>query len=194
MQNRVNAGVLTHHCGRQMWCGCGALLNACEALSVDLSKDGKLLTTLAICAKCYDAKRGNLRAAAKSKGQTLEIIDGRALSSEARMVEWKGHFTVGKREPFLKKMQRRDVETKRLIVTREPANGRRLLFHQTADMEQIAKDQPWILHGSHKHWTISHSTTSLKLCSSTSVAGVIQRAVAILSAQTDEKLTKAFRT
>lgn len=174
MQNRVNAGVLTHHCGRQMWCGCGALLNACEALSVDLSKDGKLLTTLAICAKCYDAKRGNLRAAAKSKGQTLEIIDGRSLSSEARMVEWNGHFTIGKREPFLKKMQSRDVETKRLIVTREPANGRRLLFHQTADMEQIAKDQPWIIHGSQKHWTISHRTTGLKLCSSTSVAGVIQ--------------------
>lgn len=194
MQNRVNANVLTHHCGRQMWCGCGAPLNACEALSVDLYKDKQLLKTTAICSKCYDAKRGKMRTTAKSKGQTLEIIDGRALSSEARMVEWKGHFTVGKREPFLKKMQRRDVETKRLIVTREPANGRRLLFHQTADMEQIAKDQPWILHGSHKHWTISHSTTSLKLCSSTSVAGVIQRAVAILSAQTDEKLTKAFRT
>lgn len=193
MENRVNANVLTHHCGRQMWCGCGALLNACEALSVDLYKDRQLLKTTAICAKCHDSKRGKLRAAAKSKGQTLEIIDGRAMSSEARMVEWKGHFTIGRREAFPKQMQSRDVETKRLIVTREPANGRRLLFHQTADMEQIAKDQPWIIHGSQKHWTISHRTTGLKLCSSTSVAGVIQRAVAILSAQTEEKLTKAFR-
>lgn len=192
MENKVNADVLTHHCGRQMWCGCGALLNACEALSVDISKDGKLLRTFAVCAKCHDSKRGMMRAAAKSRGQTLEIIDGRSLSSEARMVEWKGHAIIGEREPFLMKMQRRN-DNGRLITSREKAYGRPVVFDKTADMEPIAQRQPWILHGNKKAWTISHRTNGLKLCSSTSVAGVIQRATAILSAQTEEKLTKAFR-
>lgn len=192
MENRVNANVLTHHCGRQMWCGCGALLNACEALSVDLYKDRQLLKTTAICAKCHDSKRGKLRAAAKSKGQTLEIIDGRAMSSEARMVEWKGHFTIGRREAFPKQMQKRD-SLGRVIKSKEETFGHVLYFHASADMEQAAYNQVWILHGSKKEWSISCRTNGLKLCSSTSVAGVIQRAVAILSAQTEEKLMKAFR-
>jgi hypothetical protein len=195
MESKVNADVLTHHCGRQMWCGCGALLNACEALSVDLYKDGKLLTTLAICSKCYDAKRGMMRAAAKSRGQTLEVIDGRSLSSEGRMVEWKGHAIIGEREPFHMKMQKHIQLGRgfRKVTTREKTYGRSLVFDSGADMEPIAQRQPWILHGNKKAWTISHRTNGLKLCSSTSVAGVIQRATAILSAQTAEKLTKAFR-
>ncbi len=192
MQNRVNANVLTHHCVRQMWCGCGALLNACEALSVDLYKDKQLLKTTAICSKCYDAKRGKMRTTAKSKGQTLEIIDGRSLSSEGRMVEWKGHAIIGEREPFLMKMQKRN-DNGRLITSREGAYGRPVVFDKTADMEPIAQRQPWILHGNKKAWAISHRTNGLKLCSSTSVAGVIQRATAILSAQTEEKLAKAFK-
>lgn len=196
MQSRVNANVLTHHCGRQMWCGCGALLNACEALSVDLSKDGKLLTTVAICEKCYNSKRGKLRAAAKSNGQTLEIIDGRSLSSEARMVEWRGHFTIGKRERFLMKMSERVLAGKRgwrKLVSREGAWGRPLRFKDSADMAELARQQEWMLHGSKQSWKVTHAKTGLKLCSSTSVSGVIQRAFAILSAQTEEKLTKAFR-
>lgn len=196
MQSKVNAGVLTYHCGLQMWCGCGAMLNACEALSVDLSKDGKLLTTVAICAKCYDSKRGKLRAAAKSMGQTLEVIDGRSLSSEARMVEWKVHFTIGKRERFLMKVSERVPAGKRgwrKLVSHEGAWGRPLRFTDSADMSELARQQEWMLHGSKKSWKVTHAKTGLKLCSSTSVAGVIQRAFAILSAQTDEKLTKAFQ-
>ena len=80
MEQTINKNLLLYQVALAMTCrACGQVLDAPQAVSVDLIRDKRLLRTMCICVACYDKHGAEWTAASEKDGLTVAVLDGRVL-------------------------------------------------------------------------------------------------------------------
>lgn len=92
LEKHLKKNMLKWQVGREITCkGCGAVMDCADAVAIDLSGDGKLITSIVVCSSCFDGKAGDriqptVNALTERTGKviTVEITDGRDLFGKKR--------------------------------------------------------------------------------------------------------------
>jgi hypothetical protein len=77
MELTITRNVMREHCGMQISCRCGAILDCRRAVELDFFKGDSLVKTAVVCSPCYDALV--LHGYKPPEGVTLRAHDGREL-------------------------------------------------------------------------------------------------------------------
>jgi hypothetical protein len=86
MAERITKNMLRYHVGISITCpACGDILDCRRAVEMNFSQFDKLVHSGIRCARCFDAM-GDVGLAAKRRGLTVELADGRVLFAAAPVV------------------------------------------------------------------------------------------------------------
>lgn len=86
MKRILTRNALKWHCGHDIQCRCGAILDCRRAVEIDAFKNDALLTSKILCAPCWDRIKGEFMAVMTERSPhiRIEINDGRELFGRAK--------------------------------------------------------------------------------------------------------------
>jgi hypothetical protein len=182
LERRLTGNLLRYQVGQQMWCrGCDNLLDVQNTVSLDLLREGELLSTTAYCGDCWDRARAVARAKARRLGCVLEVTDGRTADPDDVPCDPRPCVRLGARGPFFTRKPKR-VAVRGVAVT----------FHGD-EVPALVRQQRWFAYRNPQGgWWVVHEGLGLAAARGHCLSGALARAIGSFRRTNEARLAASF--
>ncbi len=184
IERALIGSMLRHQAGRQMWChACEGLLDARDAVSLELMQRGELVATRMLCADCADdGAVMAARRAGRSKSRTfsMQVIDGRLVDRDDAYHPPEASYGIGPRGAYL------------TVHDDGPKTVRGIAVFLKVPEAAVAES--WFAYRYQKRaWHFVHAASGLSVARAGSLRGCIHGALGKMHGQTGAKLEGLIR-
>lgn len=182
LERKLTGTMLRYQVGHQLWCrGCENMLDVKRSVSMDLSRDGVLLSTTMYCGDCWDRSRAVARAKARQLGVSVKITDGRTVDHDDVPCDPRQCVRIGARGRFL-------TRSPKFV----PVRGVAVEFHGD-EIPQIVREQRWFAYRTPKGgWWVVHAVKGLAAAHGRCLSGALANAIGVFRRTDDARLNKTL--